>query len=244
MFTPDDRERIRTALIEVARADERITAGAITGSASVNNEDRWSDIDLAFGVRGEIAPVLEDLSERMYRDHDCVHHVDVSAGSWIYRVFLLRNTLQVDLAFAPASEFGARADTFRLLFGEAHDIQRIVAPRSEYLVAYAWLYALHVRSSIKRGKLWQAVYMLSQMRDYVLSAACVRLGLLAREGRGFDQLPSEVIAPLASSLVTRVAADELARAFRVVMHALLVEADRVDAHLASRLRPVLIELAN
>ena len=49
----------------------------------------------------------------MYREHGAVHHFDVNIGAWIYRVFLLHIGLQVDLAFAPASEFGERAHTFR-----------------------------------------------------------------------------------------------------------------------------------
>jgi hypothetical protein len=121
MFTPAERERLRSELIELARADPRISGGAITGSATLGQEDRWSDIDLAFGVRDSsaIAGTLADFSERMYRDHHALHHLDVASGAWIYRVFLLPSTLQVDLAFVSEAEFGARAPTFRLAFGTA-----------------------------------------------------------------------------------------------------------------------------
>ena len=246
MFTPEDRERIRADLLTTARSDARITGGAITGSASVGNEDRWSDIDLAFGVRdaADISHTLVDWTARMYRDHDCVHHVDVVAGAWIYRVFLLRNTLQVDIAFAPAADFGARAATFQLVFGDAADIPRAGVPKSAELVGLAWLYGLHVRSSIKRGRLWQAEYMVSAMRDHVFALACLRFGLPAREGRGIDKLPREVTAPLELALVGHLGADDLSRAFRHAMHALLLEIGHVDPELAERLRPVLIELAN
>src|SRR5438552_19099470 len=121
MYTPADRERIRAALIAAARDDVRITGAAVTGSASVDREDPWSDIDLAFGVRtpDAIAPAVADWTARMYADHGAVAQVDVRSGAWLYRVFLLANSLQVDLAFAPHGEFGARAPTVRLLFGPA-----------------------------------------------------------------------------------------------------------------------------
>ena len=194
MFTGEEREALRSQLIEAARADPRITGAAITGSASVGNEDRWSDIDLAFGVReaSEVEPTLADFSERMYRDHHALHHVDVPSGAWIYRVFLLPSTLQVDLAFAPATDFRARASTFRLVFGTAAEESHVVHAAAEQLIGYAWLYALHVRSSIARGKPWQAEYMISAMRDQVLALACLRHGLPAREGRGMDALPADV----------------------------------------------------
>src|SRR2546423_162388 len=103
MYRPDDRERVRADLIEIARADPRIGGGALTGSASVGHEDRWSDIDLAFGVveSSLIGPVIGDWTARMYERHGAVHHVDVRAGTWLYRVFLLANSLQVDVALAP-----------------------------------------------------------------------------------------------------------------------------------------------
>jgi len=51
LFTPEDRTILRAALLERASGDERISGGAITGSAAESREDRWSDIDLAFGIR-------------------------------------------------------------------------------------------------------------------------------------------------------------------------------------------------
>lgn len=50
MFAPSERESLRTGLIERARADERIAAGALTGSAALGTADQWSGIDLASGV--------------------------------------------------------------------------------------------------------------------------------------------------------------------------------------------------
>src|ERR671935_220226 len=72
------------------------------------------------------------------------------------------------------------------------------------LIGYAWLYALHARSSLARGRLWQAEYMVSAMRDQALALACLRHGLPAREGRGIDLLPSEITAPLEEALVRRI----------------------------------------
>src|SRR4029077_9057957 len=95
--------RLREALLEAASTDERISGAAVTGSASENREDRWSDIDLAFGIRNgyDLQVALADWTGRMYKQHGALHHVDVHAGAWIYRVFLLSHILQVDLAFVP-----------------------------------------------------------------------------------------------------------------------------------------------
>jgi predicted nucleotidyltransferase len=136
VFTPEQRERLREVLVSAAYADTRITGAAVTGSAVVGAEDRWSDIDLALCVAAdaEFSQVLADWTDRMYREHAAVHHVDVSRGVPLYRVFLLDDTLQVDLAFWSAAEFGAIAPTFRLLFGTANEPQMSPAPAAGELI--------------------------------------------------------------------------------------------------------------
>jgi hypothetical protein len=246
VFTPEERDALRMELIEAARADARITGAAMTGSASVEKEDRWSDVDLAFGIRdgAEVKSTLADFSERMFSDHNALHHLDVMSGTWIYRVFLLPSTLQVDLAFAPEADFGGRGPTFRLLFGNAREQAQGTAAGAEELIGWAWLYALHTRSSIARGKVWQAEYMVSGMRDQVLALACLRHGLPAREGRGMDALPMDVTVPLQDALVRSLDPQELSRAFRVVMGGLIREIQSVDRKLAARLEGTLNELVS
>ena len=210
----------------------------------MGREDPWSDIDLAFGVSepSQLEATVADWTARMYAQHGAVHQVDVRRDSWLYRVFLLRNSLQVDLAFAPTADFGARAPTFRLLFGTAAEIPRIQPPPVEELIGYAWLYALHVRSAIARGKQWQAEYMVSAARDYVLAAACRRHGVPTAEARGIDQLPDEVNRPLRGALVTRLDAGEIVRAFGVAVDCLLDLVRQTDALLAARIEPALRDL--
>ncbi len=234
MYTPEERERVRSELIAAARLDGRITGAALTGSASVGKEDRWSDIDLAFGLGddADTAAVLADWTKGMYSQHGAVHHSDVRSGAWVYRVFLLANSLQVDLAFAPKGEFGARAPTFRLLFGVAAGLPHVSPPAAEHLIGLAWLYALHVRSSLARGKLWQAEFMISAVRDHVLALACLRHGVPTVEGRGMDQLPGTVTHPLRGALVRSLEPEELTRAFGVSIQCLIAEVRQSHAALA------------
>lgn len=245
VFTAEERGRLREELVAAAHADARITGAAVTGSAAVGREDRWSDIDLALclAADAELEPVLADWTDRMYREHAAVHHLDVYRGSTLFRVFLLASTLQVDLAFWAATEFGATAPTFRLLFGTANQRPAAPAPTAAELIGTGWLYALHARSSIARGRAWQAEYMISAVRDQVLALACLRHGVPAVQGRGMDDLPPQVTAPFTGALVRLLEVGELTRAFGVASEALLAEAERVDAGLAERLTGPLRELA-
>jgi hypothetical protein len=246
VFTAEDRVALRDALIDVARRDARISGVALTGSAALGAEDRWSDIDLALAVTASAdrRALIREWTERMYHAHDAVHHTDMSAAGALFRVFLLRNTLQVDLAFWPESDFGAIAPTFRLVSGTARERPLPSGPSVEALIGMAWLHALHARSSIARGKVWQAEYMISGVRDHVLALACVRHGVPAVQGRGMDTLPAEVTAPIAAALIRSLEEAELRRAFASACELLLVEIETVDAELARRLSAPIRELAN
>lgn len=238
MFTPEHRTHIRTTLLEEAAKDRRIVGAAITGSAAAGREDQWSDIDLAFGVidAAEIPNVLSDWTNRMYGCHQALHHLDVRAGNWIYRVFLLPGTLQVDLAFVVADEFRPLAPTFHLVFGTAGEPMNGSPPSPADIIGWGWLYAVHARTCLARRRFWQAEYMISSIRDSALTLACIRHGLPTVHGRGLDLLPDEVSRKFESSLIRRLDAQEIARAFRVVTQGYLDEISHVDAELAGRLQ--------
>jgi hypothetical protein len=244
MFTSEERSRLRSELLEYAANDSRMQAAAVTGSAAVDNEDRWSDIDLAFGVTDDAAVpnVLSDWTAYMYSRHGALHHVDIRAGAWIYRVFLLSSTLQVDLAFVATSEFRALAPTFRLLFGTAKDAQPAAPPQLASMAGLGWLYALHARSCIARGKVWQAEYMISGIRDNALALACAYHHLPTVHGRGIDQLPKSVSGLFEGSLIRELDGAELFRAFRAAVDGLLTVMREADPELTERLRETLLYL--
>ena len=246
MFSPSDRDRLRSQLLEIAANDPRISGAAITGSAAAGGEDAWSDIDLAFGVTtaAELTNALNDWTARMYGEHGALHHYDVAFGAWIYRVFFLATTLQVDLAFVPAAEFRALAPSFKLVFGEANEPRHVPSPRPDDIIGLAWLYALHARSCIARGKLWQAEYMISGVRDNAFALSCLRHNLAAVQGRGIDLLPAGVRARFEDSLVRELSAADLLRAFRNATNELLTEIQFSNPELAERLREALTELPN
>ena len=216
MFTPDDRERVRAALVARAHEDPRITGAALTGSVVRDEEDRWSDVDLFLGVddSASIDEVVRDWTEAAYRDARAIHHFDVKAPAAVYRVFLLENGLQVDVAFTPASSFGAGGPSFRALFGNTVELTPSAAPGFDDLAGLAWLGALHARTAIERDKLWEAAYWVASVRDQTLALACLRLGEPTTYARGVDRLPEEVTAPLEGSLVRHAEAAELRRALR------------------------------
>ncbi len=241
MFTVEERDRVRARLLELAESDDSVAAAAITGSYVADGGDEWSDIDLAFAIRGELAPALDHWTDLFYREFGALHHWDLPFGPIVYRVFLLPEGLGVDIGFTPANEFGPRGPNWRTVFGETVEVTPGPPPTRDYLVGFAWNLVLHARACLERGKPWQAEWSISAVRDHALALACLRLGYTTRYAKGADLLPPELTAPLEETLVRSLDETELRRALAAAAEALAAELERTDPALAARLTPTLRE---
>jgi len=246
MFTAEQRDQVREYVLDLARSDPRVTAGALTGSTAVGAEDEWSDVDVAFGITDGITPkaFLDDWTEVLTRELGALHHWDLPSGSWVYRVFLLPSGLEVDIGIAPQPDFGASGPRFRTLFGTPRELEPARQPDAQHLIGLAWHHVLHARSSIERGKPWRAEYWISAVRDYTLTLACLRLGEEAFYARGADRLPVNVTEPLAQALVRSFDEAELRRALGVATASFIRELEASDPTLCARLKPLLQEFGS
>ena len=243
MFSIEERDRVRDRVLQLASADPRVVAGAAVGSLALDSGDRWSDLDLTFAVVDgvPVLDVLGDWTHTIVGEFDAAELFDLPAGASLYRVFLLPGCLQFDLSFTPASSFGATGPKFRLLFGEAVEKPYTPPPSAQELFGYAVHHALRARFCIERGRVWQAEYWISGVRDYAMSLACLRRDLPAVQGRGFDVLPAEVRNGFADALVRSLERDELLRALRAAIAGLTGETAPVR-EMAAKIEPRLREL--
>jgi len=209
VFTVEQRDALLERVLGLGREDERVVAGAVVGSLAVDSGDRFSDVDLTFGVANgaQVADVLDDWTRLLIDELDAVPLVDLQRGPTTYRVFLLRDTLQLDLSMTPAAQFRPAGPRFRLVFGVTLG-DETVAPVSPVVgdlfistpaVAgdiFGWgvIYALHSRACIERGRGWQAEHYVGAVRDHALALACLREGVTAAQARGYDDLSTETLA--------------------------------------------------
>jgi hypothetical protein len=245
MFSVEERDQVRDGIIAMARADARVVAGALIGSLAAGTGDRWSDLDLGFGLAEGVSPaqVFADWTPRLEREHDAVHLFDLPSLSSLYRVFLFPGNLQVDLSLTPASDFGARGPKFKVVFG--NPLERApgweALPSAQHLFGLGAHHAVRARFCIERGRLWQAEYWVSAVRDQAFALACRRRGLNVWYGRGYDELPADVLDD--GLLVQSVQKPELLRALEGAIDALLREAGEAR-DVASKIDRELRQLAS
>jgi hypothetical protein len=152
--------------------------------------------------------------------------VDLERGATTYRVFLLPDALQLDVSLTPAASFAPAGPRFRLLFGEIVESEaRLPAPPDAGdLFGWGVIYAVHARTCVERGRLWQAEHYVGAVRDHALALACLRLGLPAVQARGYDDLPADVLAAFAETHVVSLEPGRLRAALAAAVRALLREA--------------------
>jgi hypothetical protein len=209
VFTVEQRDALSEHLLRLAEEDERVVAGAVVGSLAVDGGDRYSDLDLTFGIADDVPvfDVLDDWTRTLIAELDAVHLADLERGPTTYRVFLFPHALQFDLSMTPATQFRPAGPRFRLLFGEtAADEPEVprppvvggllipTPPVERDLFGWGVIYALHARACIERGRVWQAEHYVGAVRDHALSLACLRHGLPAVQARGYDDLSAETLA--------------------------------------------------
>jgi hypothetical protein len=209
VFTVAQRDALREHLLRLAEADARVVAAAAVGSLAADGGDRFSDVDLGFGIADHVpvAAVLHDWTRTLIDQLDAVHLVDLERDPTTYRVLLFPDALQVDLSMTPAARFRPAGPRFRLLFGAtaagnsegspppvAGSLFLATPPVAGDLFGWGVAYALHARACIERGRLWQAEHYVGAVRDHALSLACLLQGLPVVQARGYDDLAAATLA--------------------------------------------------
>jgi hypothetical protein len=219
VFTVEQRDALCERVLRLAEADERVVAGAVVGSLAIDGGDRFSDVDLTFGIadHARVTDVLDDWTRWLIDELDAVLLAGLERGPTTYRVFLLPDALQFDLSMTQAAQFRPAGPRFRLLFGAtaadesgtptppvAGDLFLSTPPVAEDIFGWGVIYALHARACIERGRVWQAEHYVGAVRDHALSLACLREGLPAVQARGYDNLSAETLARLEAAHVGAV----------------------------------------
>ncbi|MEV0613303.1 aminoglycoside 6-adenylyltransferase [Nonomuraea sp. NPDC050404] len=244
MLPIEDRNRVHERLLTFAETDDRIVGAALTGSRTVGDADRWSDLDLVLAVRDEPADAADSWTKWLYDEFGALHHWDLSSSPRIIRVFLLPGWLELDITFGPESEFGPRGPQWRTLFGQARSLEPFPAPDRDTLIGLAWHHALHTRICIERDRRWQAEHWIGALRTHIVTLACLRLGLPTAHAKGAHLLPEELTTPLEPTLVRSLDGTELRRALGATVTVLLDELERTDPGLAARLAPMFTQLTS
>jgi predicted nucleotidyltransferase len=248
LFRPEEREETTERVSRLLRDDSRVEGIVVVGSL-VNRVDRWSDIDLEVVVadNADLAAVAADWVNRLYETLPVLHHFETAFGDTLVRGFLLKNLLEVDLAFTLHARFEVWGPA-RLAFDRSGRVEAILEmptnpnpPSWASEAGFAWHDVLHACTAVRRGRLWQALWYLQRIRNRTLGLAQERHGFYADFFDHVDDLPIEELIPLEDTLVASLDPESLLAAIEVATRAFLVELRRGEPTLCDRLEGPLLE---
>lgn len=96
---------------------------------------------------------------------------------------------KLHVALGADHQFRATEGGFQLFIGPANTLTSAVGPDLDQTIGMGWVYAIHARSALARGKLWQAVIMLDELRNQFTALVCARHGPNPWHGREVGRLP-------------------------------------------------------
>jgi predicted nucleotidyltransferase len=250
LFTPEEREETVERVSRVLSDDSRVEGVVVVGSLA-HQADRWSDIDLEIVVVDdeELAAVTADWVGYLYELLPVVHHFETALGGTLVRGFLLKNLLELDLAFERAERFSIWGPAQVVFDRSGHVVEAANAPaQGEPQPAdrageagFAWHDVLHACTAVRRGRPWQGLWYLERVRNRTLKLAQERRGYYAEFFDYVDDLPLEELRALEDTLVFSLDPASLLGAIEVATRAFLAELGHDESALAERLEGPLLE---
>ena len=243
MFTEQDRDRVyEEGASHGPGRDPRVVAAAVVGSLAIRGPAIVGPIcDLTFGVSDEasIPEVLNTWSERLAQTFDAAALFDLPSGGAIYRVFLLRGCLQVDLCSPRPRSSERSVPTFGCCLEARCRSPTAGRRRRPTSSATPCTTRFERESASSAAGWWQAEYWISSLRDNAMSLARRRRGLAVYYGRGFDNLPAEIRSHAEGALVRALEPETLEKALQCGVELLLTESDEagdLPSNVEARLR--------
>jgi predicted nucleotidyltransferase len=255
IYSEEDRKKTLTLLLKTAEEDSRIGAAIVVGSGAYGFIDEYSDIDLCFVVqdKDEVCAVFESWRRKITQLLSVFEHTESVRGpNSLLHVIFLENCLEVDIGFICAEELTARREHWNVRFDRFGGIAERLASTweekkqsaQEILENYyrsrlkaIWHYIQHAVVAYKRGRLWQALSDIQDIRQQAISLHGYRIGLEPGRYKEVDEMEEPFQGKLKSTLVGKIDKDGVKEAIEGAVECFFSEARHVDNKLGLELAP-------
>lgn len=116
---------------------------------------------------------------------------------------------------------------FFLLYGKQYELPQPKAQQSDEIFGWMIHHIIRARFCAERDRLWQAEFWISEARNYALKLACISKGLQTDYGRGFDDLPDNILDLFKNSFITQLNRQEIIRVTNSIIETLPKISDEV-----------------
>jgi len=228
LFTPHNREEIKTGLINMLTAIHEISAVILIGSGAKGLTDELSDLDIMSVVADEAndVTVIDKICECVKTRYTALCFVQLYERR--LQVCLLDNFLELNFSYRTLETLEARAANWRVLFDRVGDVDATMhstyakfsesqdADRSityqRKLTEYSeqiWHYIFHATAAIERGRYWKAVKEFEYIRNFVMELKGLRYSLEMGRNKDADKIPQVELDLLQKTLPSTLTKEAL-----------------------------------
>ena len=218
LFTPTDREIIKSDLINLLSATPEIIAVILLGSAVTGYTDELSDIDIMSVVSDDtdIISVMNTVCAEIKARYNVLCFAQLNERR--LQVCLLDNYLELNFSYRTIETLEAAA-CWQVLTDETGSVDSIM--RSTYvkfnetdrvntnntyqskLIEYSeqiWHFLFHAAAAINRERFWKVVKELDYARNIIIELKGLRYSLSMHRNSDVDKIPTDELVLLQKTL--------------------------------------------
>jgi hypothetical protein len=247
LYTEEERVSVLGRIVELAQRDERMAGCVLVGSGSYGFADEYSDIDLCMAVHDDVdvRGAFDDWRQMTESMLPVFAYCPSVRGEDIFlHNFFLTSYLEINMCFMRCRDLTARTPNWKIVLdrtGAIHDRMTRTSDSDaqssdagQYLkqrVSAIWHYVLHAFVASKRGRYWQAISDIEEIRNQTIRIHGLRNELESKRNRDVDGMDVEFLRGIERTLVAGPNRDEVNRALGAVARSFFDEAHSAEADL-------------
>ena len=227
-------------MVEESKKEAAFVGCVLVGSGAIGFTDEYSDIDIVIVVDdAEDFHGISDAWKNHLHEHLPVLAYGVSprAEKIILHNFYLANYLELNICVMPLDVLSAFKAQFKVIWDrtcrmqaimeKTWDERRSVDPLIEYFKtakAGIWHYINHGFIALERGKAWQGLSDIDEIRRQIIHLHAYRNGLDPKRNRDVDAMEESYKNRLVALLVDSTSIDALKQKLNLAAHMFFEEA--------------------
>lgn len=252
IFSPQRRDEVLENLRTFLQADEQVAGVVLLGPLAQGRQDLFGGLALQIVVKnGAVFPSLyRKWKQRLQALFPAAYLFEENVTEHSARLHLmLSDYLELDLHLVRLAHLRARRKPWKVLFDQtlANELEGKLnatyqpSPHDRPTRLYqetmstVWRPIVRCVAAVKRGDVWQAIYMLDTLRHLTIQIAAVNHDLEAAEFAEVDQLPEMLLIRLRHTVPTSLSQTALRRALRTTVLLLFSEAEQLEQKLGVEL---------
>jgi len=225
LFTVDERELIKTQIIQVAEKNANILSAVLVGSGAIGFTDDISDLDFYLITDSEenIFEAMKYMKEHIEKYNNPILAKQIDERK--LQVYLLQNYLEVDIGYSSINEANSDKENFKVIFDKTGKVNQLM---NETLQKYKekiintdirdkfmenagsiWHFLFHAANAIKRKQYWRCIADMELARNIIIEIKGYRYSLETKRGRDVDKFPQTELENMQKTYATEFTQEAL-----------------------------------